>query len=304
LLGPAVFVLIMDSQVIEIRFKEFLLLLTGFVLAFAPYLFFNASFNGSIWPNTFFAKQAEYSSALTYPFLQRLAALTSLPLIGASALFLPGFLFSVYKTIRERSVWSGAVLLWWFGFTLIYVFRLPVVYQHGRYLIPSMPVFFLFGAVGSVWLWQSLANPKPIYRKAWLFAVGLLWVAFYALGARAYATDVAIIQTEMVSASKWVDQNTLREAVIAAHDIGALGYYSNRRLIDLAGLISPQVIPFVRDEGKIRSFIEANKVDYLVTFPDWYPQLIRGKKVIFETHGNYSPAQGGRNMTIYQWNSD
>ena len=40
----------------------------------------------------------------------------------------------------------------------------------------------------------------------------------------------------------------LVNAIVAAHDIGALGYLDDHQLVDLAGLITPEVIPFMLDE--------------------------------------------------------
>jgi hypothetical protein len=74
-------------------------------------------------------------------------------------------------------------------------------------------------------------------------------------------------------------------------------------VLDMAGLVSPQVIPFIRDENRLRSWLDANDTDYLVTFPGWYPTLtgsLDGQRV-FVTGGPYSPAQGGENMTVYRW---
>ena len=38
----------------------------GTALLFAPYLLFNLVVEGSIWPNTFYAKQAEYAFSSRY----------------------------------------------------------------------------------------------------------------------------------------------------------------------------------------------------------------------------------------------
>jgi hypothetical protein len=112
---------------------------------------------------------------------------------------------------------------------------------------------------------------------------------------------VAIIESEMVTSAKWVAANTPQNAVIAAHDIGALGYFGDRRILDLAGLVSPQVIPFIRDEERIAAWLDIEQADYLVVFSEWYPDLPDGKKAVFETGGMYSQQSGGKNTIVYQW---
>jgi hypothetical protein len=68
------------------------------------------------------------------------------------------------------------------------------------------------------------------------------------------------------------------EAVIATHDIGAVGYFSNRRILDTTGLVTPAVLTYLQpkrpaDEGVAR-FLRVAKPDYLVLIPSWYPALI------------------------------
>jgi hypothetical protein len=122
------------------------------------------------------------------------------------------------------------------------------------------------------------------------------------LGLRGYAMDVAVIETEMVSTAHWVAENTEPGSLIGAHDIGALGYYGERQLIDLAGLVSPAVIPFIRDETRLGSYLDEQSADYLVTFPSWYPDLVMKGRLVFQTDQLFSPSMGGENMAVYRWN--
>ena len=124
---------------------------------------------------------------------------------------------------------------------------------------------------------------------------------FWILGVKAYAEDIAIIESEMVTTAHWIRDNTPPNALIAAHDIGALGYFSQRDILDLAGLISPDVIPFIRDEDRLKDYLDAQNVDYLMTFPAWYPSLTLSPPLIYQTHNPYSPKQGGENMAVYRW---
>jgi hypothetical protein len=42
-------------------------------------------------------------------------------------------------------------------------------------------------------------------------------------------------------------------------------------------------------------------VDYLVTFPDWYPLLTSDLSPVFTTGAPYAPALGETNMAVYRW---
>ncbi|MHB0988134.1 MAG: hypothetical protein ACYC3P_05635 [Bellilinea sp.] len=304
LLGPLVFMIFFQKPNWNFRLKEIGRSLAAAALPLAAYLIFNYLLSGQIWPNTFYAKQTEYASMREIPFLIRYGKIVSLPLVGVGILLLPGFLYKSYRSIRTCNVYWLAAILWWLGYSLVYALRLPVTYQHGRYLIPAMPVFLLIGLVGSV---EGLGFKKTaghigrVVRRTWVAAAAIVLAAFLVMGGSGYTQDVAIINTEMVAAAKWLNTNTAADDLIAVHDIGAVGYFTQRRIIDLAGLVTPEVIPIIRDDAKLAQFLDQRKATYLMTFPDWYPILTAGLKVVYQSDGKFSSAAGGEQMTIYRW---
>jgi hypothetical protein len=181
----------------------------------------------------------------------------------------------------------------------LYAWFLPVTYQHGRYVIPAMPIFFLLGMAGLVD--TCLHHRTWFLPNFWRLALGAVLAIFWGVGAFTYAQDVAVIESEMVATAKWVSVNVPPGALVAAHDIGALGYFGKHELVDLAGLISPEVIPFLRDENQISTYMTERGVSYLVAFPDWYPTLTSRLVPVFTTGARYAPAQGGTNMAVYRW---
>lgn len=315
LLGPIGLLAVMIPQIGLQKLVSALKALAGFGLAFLPYIGFNLVISGNLWPNTLYAKQAEYALNLQIPFLQRFGSLLALPLVGGGVLLLPGVIYAVWRMLRERQWFVGSLFLWWLGYNLIYSLILPLTYQHGRYLIPSMPAFFLLGGMGWVWLLQGhlrveKGGPlKPLFSKrtrrllrlSWMMGILLVTLAFWGLGAVTYAQDVAIIETEMVDTAHWLSENIPNGARVAVHDIGAIGYFAQVDILDTAGLISPQVIPFIRDEAHLAEYLNQQDVAYLVTFPEWYPKLVGRATLIHQTQGKFSPAAGGENMAVYRW---
>lgn len=303
LLGPAMFVLLLSGSSWREKVKSALRLAAAFLVFLGPYLWFNWQFQGGLWPNTFFAKQAEYAVLMQRPLITRFLDELVLPLIGAGLLLLPGFLVRLWRAAREREWGLLAAALWFFGYAGLYALRLPVTYQYGRYLIPAMPVFFLIGLQGLGWLWRRMGTSRGgrLARFAYALALIGVWAAFYFLGARNYSRDVAIIQTEMVSTARWVAANTATGDLIAVHDIGAMGYFGGRDVIDLAGLVTPEVIPIIRDEARLAELLDRRGAAYLVTFPGWYRDLTGGLDVVFTSGGEFAPAAGGENMTVYRW---
>jgi hypothetical protein len=301
LVFPAFMVLLIVKQ--SARLKALLIMIGGIILVVCPYLLFNNFLTGSIWPNTFYAKQAEYAILNESPLLLRFMQQLLQPLIGAGILLLPGIVLSVLHNLRERRLSRLAALLWALIYLGMYALRLPVTYQHGRYAIPTIPVIFIVGLEGVVG-WVRLQSPtlkERFLSRLWVATTLAVLIAFVFIGGKAYAQDVAIIESEMVTAAKWIAENTEEDALIAAHDIGALGYFADRDLLDLAGLVSPEVIPIIRDEDALATYLNDQGADYLMTFPNWYPQLVRGLQALYITEGEFSPNAGGENMVVYQW---
>jgi hypothetical protein len=293
--------LVVDSW--RAKIKANLELISGFGVLFIAYLYFNKLLAGTWMPSTFYAKQVEYASLRLLPLWVRLFQLFSLPLVGVGAVLLPGFLYSLIDILRRKNWAALAGILWMLGFIGLYVWRLPVTYQHGRYLMPIMPVYLLWGLAGLIKLltMNQLGTWKNVVEKSWVISTGIVLIIFWLLGLIAYRRDVAFIESEMVNVANWVEQNTGRNALIAAHDIGALGYFSGRDIVDLAGLITPDVIPFIRDEEMIKSYINKRGANYLVTFPGWYPILTEGASPIYVSGGKISLKMGGENMSVYRW---
>jgi hypothetical protein len=170
--------------------------------------------------------------------------------------------------------------------------------------MPAMPIFFLFGllAFAKFDAGKMFARYHWIGQTIWRASIVMLSFAFIFLGAQSYANDVAVIESEMVVTARWVSANLPPDALIAAHDIGALGYFDSHELIDLAGLISPEVIPFIRDETQIAEHLDQSGAGYLIAFPGFYPLLTENAETIFVTNSPISPAIfNEENMAVYLW---
>ena len=277
--------------------------IVGIAGPFLIYLSMNWSVAGSIWPSTFYAKQVEYSVLQQSPFLYRYLEQLNAIAAGVLIILLPGILLYIIQAIKSRSWERFAPIIWAGAYIGAYALRLPVTYQHGRYAIPTIPILLVVGFEGlRIWYSQNgESRAKRFIHRVWIFSLGAVVAIFWWQGSQAYALDVAIIETEMVKASRWIAENTESDSSIAAHDIGALGYFGNRGIIDLAGLVTPEVIPIIRSEVDLDFFLDHNYADYLMTFPRWYPHLVSGRELIYSTNSEFSPQAGGENMAIYRW---
>ena len=298
LLGPILFTALLRESSLKARGSALVKVFIGFGILFVFYLLFNLALSGTPMPNTFYAKQAEYGAFLLSRTLSERLTNYILPMIASPFIVLvPGVFLWIYKTLRERNWGAIAGLLWFIGYIGIYFMRLPA-YQHGRYIIPAFPILYVWGLLGML---GYVSSPKANQRISfvWHVLVVVLIVVFQWVGASQNARDVAMIETQMVQTAQWVNENLPADAVLAVHDIGAIGYFNQNPIIDLAGLVTPNVVPFIRDEARLAEYLDSTQAGYLVTFPGWYPQLVEGRTVLFQAGSDRFPFDD--NMTIYRW---
>jgi hypothetical protein len=284
----------------------------GFLLILLPFVGLNVSISGTPWPNTFAAKQTEYAALRTLSYATRFFAQAAVSFVGPQVLLIPGLVYEVWNGVWRKPVdWLAiAPLAWVVLHWALYAARLPVTYQHGRYAIPTIPILVIFGVRGMLRL-ARLSDPRRLVRLlslTWVTAALLLSPLFMViLGAPAYGRDVSFIESEMAATARWLDAHTPPDAVIAAHDIGALGYYAPREIVDLAGLISPSVVPFMTDSDRLLDFVIESDADYLVVFPEWnaaYQQMVSDPHLCWlwaadQSEGYVAIDSGVGPMTVY-----
>jgi len=281
----------------------------GWVVGVAPYAVWNYAVSGDVLPSTASAKQAEYAATLALPLTRRVWIMLRPLTAGGQIALLPGLLAALFVLAR-RSRRPSALMFWFpaiwaIGHVVLYALRLPAPYQHGRYVQPVLPVVILYGVGGTLWLVQQ-GQPRFLGRvlsRSLALTVAAVTLGFVIIGARAYASDVQIINSEMVAAARWVERHLPPSELLAAHDIGALGYFAPRPILDLAGLLTPEVVPIIRDHEALMQLMCARSARYLMVMPDQRPAPAGDPRLggppIFETGAPYSPAAGGGNMAVY-----
>jgi hypothetical protein len=217
----------------------------GWLAGSIPYALLNLSLGGSVLPNTASAKQAENAILLAISYPGRIVNLLFPLSAGGQLVLLPGVAAAVWvygrRSVQERgNLLLLAPLIWAVALVGLYAARLPAPYQHGRYVIPILPHVIVLGVAGTAWLVQRGSGSlwgRVGGRTLALTAVAL-FVLFWGIGLNQHAQDVQIIESEMVVTARWLADNIAPDQLLAVHDIGAVGYYAPRPMLDLAGLVS------------------------------------------------------------------
>ena len=110
------------------------------------------------------------------------------------------------------------------------------------------------------------------------WAVVLLLTAAGSLraGLDHYLNNVVDVTDSDVAVARWAAQNLPPDALLAVQDIGAIGYLAPQPLVDMAGIVTPEILPYLR--GELRgahpsglegwaTYLEQRRVDFVVLFP-------------------------------------
>ena len=153
---------------------------------------------------------------------------------------------------------------------LAWVVILPLVYASrgllagSRYLTPSMILILIAGGLGI----EYLLSPEGRIRtgRKLIPILIILLLVFEPLLVNAitygnvYQGGVIGYRQAHEYIGKWIEANTPESAIIAAWDVGVVAYYSHRRIIDVAGLMDPEILKY---EDRIE-YIKEKGADYLV----------------------------------------
>lgn len=291
--------------VMNVRNRQWVLgTFLGFGVAIMPYLLLNLSLNGELVPNTSAAKQAQHAILLQEPLLRRVGWMIEPLMGGAQFVLIPGVIVFLWWGRRHPLYWIP--FLWAAGLIVLYAWRLPAAYQHGRYVIPLLPGVIICGVLGILLVirWTRFNLLGRVFARAWGIVTVILFIYFgLILGSQIYRTDLGIINDEMVAQAQWIRDNLSEDELLVVHDIGAVGYFAPRPIIDIAGLVTPEVISLIGKPDALWAYIEASGAQYLMAFPDQIPnQNPNDPRLCFlhDSPGDGSTRVGGPKMTIYR----
>jgi hypothetical protein len=234
----------------------------------APWLIFATAYFGSPIPQSVSAKSLAYrlpQEAALARFIQHLGVPFSesdvfdvgglIRLVIYLTLYLAALLSAFRREPRSLPLLAYPLL-----YVAIFAVGNPLIFRW--YLAPPLPAYCLGILLG---IWQlshiqfQVSNSKLEHLKSgiWNLIFGLIVALYLVAGLRAWtlhpdhgpdrpAPQMAFIQLELLYHQVAADlkPHVNASTVIAAGDIGALGYDTNARILDTLGLISPQTLQY------------------------------------------------------------
>ncbi|VAW42153.1 hypothetical protein MNBD_CHLOROFLEXI01-3055 [hydrothermal vent metagenome] len=233
-----------------------------------PYALFSLSVTGRPLPNTFYAK-ARSDTLYSWRTLRETFWLhwRDNPL---SLLLLPAGLAALWRKSR-------LICGWLLGLLLLVPLIVPFVWHHGRYTMPLLPFQMIVAAAGLFWLAKKLPSRSVLATGGLiaLFIVGGVWAL--PRWATMLGNNVREVEEIDVAMGRWLAENIPADKVVAVDDIGAIVTLSPRQIVDLNGLVSPQLWPVMDDpdfsSATVR-LLATHNVSYLAIFPSWHASLV------------------------------
>jgi len=303
------------------RIKQILLGVGWAAVVLLPTLFVFAWIGESVLPTTFGAKSSGVRSFL--PNVRFLNTVLTMFFVPHTLLTLAsiGGVFVLVERLggdRDRGLLPA---LWFLGLPLAYATMSPpgvppLVGNFGRYMFPLYPFCVLLGFLGLHRAFVALGPRLRVGALAIplraLLLLAVLWptVQDFVLGAGRYTQTVLNVEDSDVRMAHWLAERVPAEAVLAVNDVGAFKYFLPNEVVDLAGIIHPEVRLYMleaRAQGQnsrdgIRKFIAERRPDYLVIFPNWFPNIASEGESFRELYRIEIPnniTMGGDALAVY-----
>ncbi len=247
--------------------KRIMTIASLFLIINLPVWLLNYLAGGHIFPNTMGAKLGTFTSHRIKFIFQLLLDLLPLGLIT-----LPIVVLGLYTKLKERSQGWACILfssIWIILHISAFFMFLPGTYQHLRYLMPILPAY--------IWLLFSGISYFSV-RDTIKFGVIFLLLVFNFTtvinGALVYASNLRNVNELQVRAALWIDHHLPATEIIAADDIGALGYYTDNYILDLRGLLGQGVNATFDKPLQISAMLSQKNVSYLCIYPEFHTELL------------------------------
>ena len=286
-------------------------MLSGIFLAFLlSYFALNLYLSGTLLSNTYSAKIAHNTETDT-----RIRFLTfhiwNFFTDEHYKFLIPGFIVSTALLIidlaKRKYNQITIYVIFVFIFILIYLIKLPMFSRFGRYFMPMLPFYILssmYGYYAVFKLTKAFIKKTSVIKitiaATFLFILVYTFFSFQSYS-KYYAFCCKYVYDRHVKTSYWFRDNTTDSDIIAAHDIGAIGFYAKRKIVDIAGLINPDLVKESYKENYneiITEYFKKNGVTYITFYREWF--MIKNQNPVFNSTEDKAPEA----MYVYKFYPD
>lgn len=283
--------------------------LLGVALVVAPYVFQSWHVGRELWQRPEAALRAQ--SPLAWPETALRAVWESNPVVAClAALGLPVAGLAAGRSGARHT--SFLLVLVPAGLLAAPGFIWPEASSEAPRLCGTvlLPLAAVLAASGCFFLKRLLGGaPGPQAqgrRRALAAGIGLgvaglavsAWFAHWEMWQR-YGFEVRQLHDLQVTMGQWAAERTAPDASIASREVGAIGYFSRRRMVDLGGTIEPGGLAYLRRRGapdaNLLAFLQQARPSNVAIRPGDFPDLAQRADLLTPalTCGARNPFTGG-----------
>jgi hypothetical protein len=249
---------------------------------------------GSFLPHTLMAKMDQGRSGLWGEWPIFLGAGYQVEYFGNSTVLFVAFaVLAVLGIFRLGKSDLNFVVLSFLAALGVFYVALNVPNYHWYYA-----PFYCFGCIyaglGAALLFERAGRLKVPALTAIGRTVTVV-LALGILGWSAYATHASPVseskrQVEYRQIGQWLEQNTPLEATVAMVEVGVIGFYCERRVVDVLGLVSPKNAESL-GERRFAEWLESYEPDFIVIHaPPWPHEAgaaLYAQRGVYGIHGAF-----------------
>jgi len=242
-----------------------------------PWFIFAWIYFGSPLPVTLAAKQQQGAMEISRKFISGLPGIFMFydwrPYLLTAGLALAGLFF----TFRRAGSW--ALLLCW---TVLYflVYSLLGVSGYFWYYAPLVPGLIALAGLGVSSMLKNALRSFHFITLSMIF-IALVASQVYQLRQLSKHQYRNLKMNNLMGlyrvAGRWLEEHTPPQATVGTLEVGIIGYYCQRPMVDFTGLIQPEVGKKLTRYGTYEDSaiwaVEHYRPDYLVLFEDQFPRL-------------------------------
>jgi hypothetical protein len=234
-----------------------------FVLVYAPYFFWRWHYYGFFFPNTFYVKHGGTLALLAQGVAQagkffgvQTGGLFLCEVVALAVVLFP----TVETTILALAIASRVAFEVWSG---------GIAPGEFRFLIPALPLIWIL-TENVLARGVSAFAARPRTQLLWAGTCGLMIVgqliSFWQFRGRNAAPERIGMERAHIGLGKWLRANSLPNAAVAAGDIGAIGFWSQRKILDLDGLTDTHIshLPGAYSEKRDSQYVLGQFPDFIV----------------------------------------
>lgn len=261
------YTLVSNNKPCSKRIKDTIIFLTGIIIIFAPYLIFNVVYFDSLMPVSGKLKSTfphiSFSLKLLYNCLNKVTIIALLSVLWILIAKFNNVRF-VNKSFEGIFMVFGLTVLTHFLHTIMFMNWAAFSWHYSFYLL-----FILFVLLEPVEKLLSLIS----YKKHIILVV-ILFLLINIFGFADAYMKVRIDEKnswkiQVYHSALWVKYNSENQTVFAMSDAGIFSYFSERRVVNLDGLVNSLDFQEVLKNGQLSSYLKDRNVKYLVHHSVW-----------------------------------